>query len=115
MTDTQLYLAMAMPTFAVLVGILINLVQISGIRGEVSGFKVEINGLRSEINGLRGEFNGLRSEFNGLRSEIKGDINSLRVELKGEINTLRSGLDLLTGKVIELVDRVSRLEAKIEK
>ena len=33
MSNSQLYLAMAMPTFAVLVGILVNLVQISGVRG----------------------------------------------------------------------------------
>jgi hypothetical protein len=102
MTDTRLYLAMTkMPTFAALVGILVNLVQIGGIRTEVAG--------------LRGEINGLRSEFNGLRGEFRGEVNSLRSELKGEINSLRAGLDLLTGKVIELVDRVSRLEAKIEK
>jgi hypothetical protein len=94
MTDTQLYLAMAMPTSAALLGILVNLVQISGIRAEVAG-------LKAEINGLRGEF--------------RGEINSLRAEVKGEINSLRAGLELLTGKVIELVDRVSRLEAKIEK
>ena len=76
MTNVQFYIAMAMPTFAVLVGILVNLVQISGLRGE--------------IGGVRGEIGGLRAEF----------------------ISLRAGQDMLTGKVIELVDRISRLEAR---
>jgi hypothetical protein len=68
MSNTQLCLAMA-PKFAALLGILINLMQISGIRGEVAGLRTEING-RSEINGLRSEFTG---EINALRSELKSE------------------------------------------
>jgi len=90
MTNVQFYIAMAMPTFAVLVGILVNLVQISGLRGEIGGVRGEIDGVRGEIGGVRGEIGGLRAEF----------------------NSLRAGQDMLTGKVIELVDRISRLEPR---
>jgi len=31
--------------------------------------------------------------------------------LQSQMNSLRSGLDLLTGKIIDLVDRISKLEA----
>ena len=52
MTNVQFYIAMAMPTFAVLVGILVNLVQISGLRGEIGGVRGEIDGVRGEIGGV---------------------------------------------------------------
>jgi hypothetical protein len=97
MTNVQFYIAMAMPTFAVLVGILVNLVQISGLRGEIDGVRGEIDGVRGEIGGVRGEIGGVRGEIGGLRAEF---------------NSLRAGQDMLTGKVIELVDRISRLEAR---
>ncbi len=79
MTNSQLYLSMAVPTLAVLVGILVNLVQISGVRGEMGS--------------------------------IRGEMGSIR----GEIASLRAGQDMLTGKIIELVDRISRLETKNER
>jgi hypothetical protein len=64
MNNTQLILVIAMPSFTVLVGILVNLVQISGIRSDLASLRTEVHSL--------------------------------------------------TGKIIELVDRVSRLEARTE-
>jgi hypothetical protein len=43
MTDFQLYLAVGLPVFAIIVALVVNLVQITGI-------ETDVNGLRSEVN-----------------------------------------------------------------
>ena len=70
MTDIQLYLTIGIPTLAVLVGILTNIVQ---------------------WNALNARFNSVDARFNNL--DIK--------------------FDTLTGKVIDVDNRVTRIEAKL--
>ena len=70
MTDVQLYLAIGIPTLAVLRGILTNVIQ---------------------WNAVNARFNSLEARFNGL--DIK--------------------FDTLTGKVIDVDNRVTRIEAKL--
>ncbi len=50
----------------------------------------------------------LRSEMQSMRLDLKQEIHSTRSDLSGRI-------EMLTGKVIELTDRVSHLEARIGK
>jgi hypothetical protein len=69
-TDVQLYLAIGIPTFAVLVGILTNVVQ---------------------WNAVNARFNSIDARFNSL--DVK--------------------FDTLTGKVIDVDNRVTRIEAKL--
>ena len=88
MTNAQLYLAIGVPSILVLLGILLNFFQYNSLRTEI----------RSEINGLRNEF---ANDIGGLRAEMM----SIRAELRADIS-------LLTGKVIELVDRLSKLETR---
>jgi hypothetical protein len=57
MTNLQLYLAVGLPVFAIVVALVVNLVQITGI-------KTDMMSLRGDINGIRGEMNSLRSEIN---------------------------------------------------
>ncbi len=61
MTNLQLYLAIALPVFAIVVALIVNLVQITGIKGDVNGLRGEMN---SGFSSLRGDINGLRSEMN---------------------------------------------------
>ncbi len=70
MTDSQLYLAIGIPTLAVLFGILTNVIQWSAINAR---------------------FNSLDARFNNL--DVK--------------------FDTLTGKVIDVDNRVTRIEAKL--
>jgi hypothetical protein len=69
-TGVQLYLAIGIPTLAVLIGILTNVIQ---------------------WNAMNARFNSLEARFNGL--DIK--------------------FDTLTGKVIDVDNRVTRIEAKL--
>ena len=71
MTDVQLYLPIGIPTLAVLLGILTNVIQ---------------------WNAMNARFYSLEARFNGL--DIK--------------------FDTLTGKVIDVDDRVTRIEAKLD-
>ena len=57
MTNLQLYLAVGLPVFAIVVALVVNLVQITGI-------KTDVNSLRGDVIGLRGEMNSLRAELN---------------------------------------------------
>ena len=70
MTDVQLYLAIGIPTIAVLIGILTNVIQ--------------WNAINARFNSLEGRFNNLDVKF-----------------------------DTLTGKVIDVDNRVTRIEAKL--
>lgn len=54
----------------------------------------------------RSDANGIRSELAAVRGDLSGRIDGVRNDLSGRI-------DMLTGKVIELMDRVSHLEARI--
>jgi hypothetical protein len=73
-TDSQLYLAIGIPTLAVLFGILTNVIQ---------------------WNAMNARFNSLESRFNNM--DVKLDVK----------------FDTLTGKVIDVDNRVTRIEAKL--
>jgi hypothetical protein len=66
--------ASILPTFMVLIGILLNRNDINRLDARITALEAS---LRSEINGLRGEFNGLRAEFNSLRAQMHSDMMML--------------------------------------
>jgi hypothetical protein len=76
-TDAQLYLSIGIPTFAVLITLLTNVIQ--------------HNSVNARFNSVDGRFNSLESRFNNL--DVK--------------------FDTLTGKVIDVDNRVTRIEAKL--
>lgn len=78
MSDVQLYFAGGIPTFAVLIGILMNVVH---------------------HNSVNTRFNSNDSRFNSIDARF---------------NTLEVKFDTLIGKVIDLDNRVTRIEAKLD-
>ena len=77
MTDVQLYLAIGIPTIAVLIGILTNVIHHSAVN--------------SRFNSVDARFSNIDARFNNL------DVR----------------FDTLTGKVIDVYNRVTRIEAKL--
>ena len=77
MTDVQLYFAIGIPTLAVLVGILTNVIHHSAVN--------------SRFSSVDARFSSLDARFNNL--DVK--------------------FDTLTGKVIDVDNRVTRIEAKL--
>ncbi|HML18428.1 MAG TPA: hypothetical protein VK419_15465 [Bryobacteraceae bacterium] len=90
MTEQQLYLVVGLPTITALIGILVNI-----------GYFVSIHG-----------------RINSLESRLDVRINSLESRLDARINSLESKfdtkIDLLVGKVIELDNRLIRLEERLK-
>jgi hypothetical protein len=77
MTDLQLYLAIGIPTFAILVGMLMNVVHHSAVN--------------ARFNSVDARFDSIDARFNHL--DVK--------------------FDTLTGKVIDVDNRVNRIETKL--
>ena len=90
MTDQQLYLAIGMPTLVVLIGILVN-----------------FSAFGSLTNTMNSRFGSLESRMTSL--ETKLDSRILAFE-----NKIENKIDLLTGKVIELDNRLTRLEERLK-
>lgn len=75
--DVQLFLTIGIPTFTVLIGILMNVIH--------------HNAVNSRFNSVDARFSSLDARFNNLEGKF----------------------DTLTGKVIDVDNRVTRIEAKL--
>ncbi len=84
MTDLQLYLAIGIPTFAILVGMLMNTVHHSAVNARFNSVDARFNGVDARFDSVDARFNHLDVKF-----------------------------DTLTGKVIDVDNRVTRIEAKL--
>jgi hypothetical protein len=87
-TDVQLYLAIGIPTLAVLLGILTNVIQ---------------------WNAINARFNSVETRIGSVDTRI----SSLETRIDGRFNNLDVRFDTLTGKVIDVLNRVTRIEAKL--
>jgi hypothetical protein len=90
MSNVQLYLTIGIPTFAVLIGILMNMVNYSSVNAR-------FNSIDARFSSLDGRFSSIDACFNGVDARF---------------NTVK--FDTLIGKVIDLDNRVTRIEAKLD-
>ena len=79
MSNVQLYLAVGLPTLAVLVGILMNAITLSW----------------------------LNTSLNARMTSLENNVDRRLTSLEGRI-------DMLTGKVVELDNRLTRLKERLE-
>ena len=86
MTNIQLYLAVGLPIIAVLTSLTVSMLQVSAIRGEMRG----------------------------IRADFREDMHGLRAEFREDMRALRADLNTLTGKVIEIDNRLTRIEERLE-
>ena len=94
MTNVQLYLALGIPFLSLVVAMVIS---------------------NSRINDMR---DLLRAEIQGVRTEAQGEFKALRTELAEQrriLDRLVVSIDMLTGKVIEIDNRLSRLEERMDR
>jgi predicted Holliday junction resolvase-like endonuclease len=101
MTNMQLYLAIGLPIFAITTSLIISLLQITGIKTDLRDLRLDV---KADAAALRTE---LRADTKGdiatFRAETKADIAALRADLKADIAGIKASIDLLTGKVYELM------------
>ena len=83
MGDTQLYFAIGVPVFAVMMGILAGIFQ---------------------MNAMGGRFTSMEARFTSLESNLGTRLTSLEARF-----------DTLVGKVVELDNRLTRVETILER
>jgi hypothetical protein len=93
MTDTQLYLGLGILVLAIMTSLIVSLVQVSGIR--------------EDMRQMRAEFH---TDSRALTTDIRSDFGALRADFAA----LRSDFATLTGKVIEIGNRLTRIEERLE-
>jgi hypothetical protein len=93
MTDLQLYLAIGLPVFAILMNIAVTGIQVTTINARITSLETAVN---NRINGLESAFG---SRFNTLEMRFTG---------------LETRFDTLIGKVIEIDTRLTRVEERLE-
>lgn len=86
--DVQLYLVIGIPTFAVLVGILTDVVQYNATNARFASIDMRLASLETRLSSF----------------ESRADARFNQIETK---------LDALTCKIIDLGNRVTRIEAKL--
>ncbi len=86
MSDQQLYLSIGVPSLVALIGILINVTL----------------------------FTTLNTRISSLESRLDSRISTEIARLESNIQSLLSKFDILTGKVIELDNRLTRLEERLK-
>jgi hypothetical protein len=82
MSNLQLYIAVGLPTIAVLASLVVSLVQISA---------------------LRQDMRGIREDMRTQNAAIREDMHAQISEIRQDIREIRSDIKLLTGKVYELM------------
>jgi flagellar capping protein FliD len=86
MSEQQLYIAVGLPTIVALIGILVNI-----------GYFVAING-----------------RIGSLETRLDNRMTSLETRLDNRISSLGAKFDILVGKVVELDNRLVRLEERLK-
>ena len=89
MTDQQLYVAVGIPTLAVLIGILMNI-------GQIIANNSRIGSIENRTSRLENRFERLEDRF---------------ASFEGKFDTK---MDLLVGKVIDFDNRIIRLEERLK-
>ena len=92
--DTQLYLAIGLPILAVLLGFTANMIQVSSLNSRFSSLEAQMNS----------RFSSLENQFNGRFTSVENRLASIDARF-----------DTLTGKVIEIDNRLTRVEAILER
>jgi hypothetical protein len=93
MTEKELYLAIGLPMVAVLTSLIISLIQVTGIREDMRQ-------MRGEFHSDTGE---LRREFNDTRKEFTAALADMRKEAREDRLRIDEHIQLLTGKVYEMM------------
>ncbi len=87
MTDAQLYLAIGVPVFAVIMAMVGGMFQ----------------------------FSALSTRITSLETSMNARFNSLETSVNSRFTSLEARFDTLVGKVIEIDNRLTRVEALLER
>jgi hypothetical protein len=94
MTDAQWYFAIGVPVFAVMVGIVAGILQ---------------------MNSIGGRFTSMEARFTSFEASMNARFTSLETSVNARFTGLEARFDTLTGKVIEIDNRLTRVEAILDR
>jgi hypothetical protein len=103
MTDVQLYFAIGLPVFAFLLNIAAGLLQTSSINSRITSVEARIGAGESTTN----------SRIEGLESTLSARIAGLESTMNSRFNSLETRFETLTGKVVEIDNRLTRVEERL--
>ena len=100
-TDTQLYVTIGLPILAILRAFVGNMVQYSSMMSRLSSMESQFD---SRFSGVDSRFASLEAQFNSRFSSVENRLTSIDARF-----------DTLTGKVIEIDNHLTRVEAILER
>ena len=92
MTDVQLYLAICLPVFAFLLNIALGVIQTNSLQARITSVETSMNS----------RFAGVDARFSSLESNMNARFTSLETRF-----------DTLTGKVVDIDNRLTRVEERL--
>ena len=101
MTDMRLYLAMGVPTFAILITLVAGIVQNSATN-----------------NSIAARFTSLETNMNARFASVDNRFTSIDnafAAMDNRFNNLEARFETLIGKVVEVDNRLTRVEAILER
>jgi hypothetical protein len=96
MTDVQLYLAIGLPVFAFLLNIALGVIQTNSLQAGITSVETSMNSRFASIE------SNVNSRFSGLESNINARFTSLETRF-----------DTLTDKVVDIDNRLTRVEERL--
>jgi hypothetical protein len=96
MTDVQLYFAIGLPVFAFLLNIALGVMQTNSLQARITSAETNMN-----------------ARFASLESNTNARFSSLESGMNARFTSLESRFDTLTGKVIEIDNRLTRVEERL--
>jgi hypothetical protein len=90
MTDAQMYFAIGVPVFAIIMSVIGGMFQFSALGARITSLETNLG---ARLTSMENRFTNLESRFAGLEARF----------------------DTLTGKVIEIDNRLTRVEALLER
>jgi hypothetical protein len=96
MTDVQLYFAIGLPVFAFLLNIALGVIQTNSLQARITSVETSMAG-----------------RFTSLESYTNARFTSLESNMNVRFTSLESRFDTLTGKVVEIDNRLTRVEERL--
>jgi hypothetical protein len=103
MTDVQLYMAIGLPVFAFLLNIALGVVQTNSLQARISSVETGVNSRLSDFE----------STMNSRFASVDARFASLELNMNTRFTSLESRFDTLTGKVVEIDNRLTRVEERL--
>jgi septal ring factor EnvC (AmiA/AmiB activator) len=92
-TNLQLYIAIGIPIIAVLASLTVSLLQVSGIRAELTG---------------------IRADLRQQAADFREDLRHQAANFREDMQQMRADLRTMTGKIVEIDNRLTRLDERLE-